>query len=73
MKVIGVIPARYESTRLPRKLLRDICGKPLLQWTYEAASKAKLLDKLIIACDDIKVKEACDAFGANCVMTSLDH
>jgi 3-deoxy-manno-octulosonate cytidylyltransferase (CMP-KDO synthetase) len=73
MKVIGVIPARYESTRLPRKLLRDICGKPLLQWTYEAASKSKLLDKLIIACDDAKIKEACDSFGANCVMTSLDH
>jgi len=73
IKVVGVIPARYESTRLPRKLLRDICGKPLLQWTYEAAAKAKLLDKLIIACDDEKIMAACRSFGADCVMTALEH
>lgn len=73
MKIVGVIPARYASTRLPCKLLRDICGKPLLQWTYEAARKAKLLDKLIVACDDVKIKQACDSFGADCVMTSVEH
>jgi len=73
MKVIGVIPARFESTRLPHKLLKDLCGKPLLQWTYEAAKKARLLDQLIIACDDKRIKDAADAFNAPCVMTSVDH
>ena len=73
MKVIGVIPARFESTRLPHKLLKDLCGKPLLQWSYEAAKKARLLDTLIIACDDKRIKDAAAAFNAPCVMTSLDH
>jgi len=73
MKVIGVIPARFDSTRLPHKLLKDLCGKPLLQWTYEAAKKARLLDQLIIACDDKRIKDAADAFNAPCVMTSVDH
>ena len=73
MKVIGIIPARLESTRLPHKLLKDLCGKPLLQWTYEAAKKARLLDQLIIACDDKRIKDAAVAFNAPCVMTSRDH
>ena len=71
--VIGVIPARYESTRLSHKLLRQVLGKPLIQWVWENASKASLLDDLIIACDDIKVKEAAESFGAKAVMTSTKH
>ncbi|MFA5336938.1 MAG: 3-deoxy-manno-octulosonate cytidylyltransferase [Candidatus Omnitrophota bacterium] len=71
--VIGVIPARYESSRLPHKLLREICGKPLIQWAWENASKASLLDRLIIACDNVKIKEVAESFGAKVVMTSMKH
>ena len=71
--VIGIIPARYESSRLAHKLLRQVYGKPLIQWAWESASKASLLDGLIIACDDIKIKEAAESFGAKAVMTSTKH
>ncbi|MDD5195418.1 MAG: 3-deoxy-manno-octulosonate cytidylyltransferase [Candidatus Omnitrophica bacterium] len=73
MNVLGVIPARYASTRLPFKMVRDLLGKPLLQWTWENASRARLLDKLIIACDDAKIEQAARAFGAEVVMTSSQH
>ena len=73
MKVIGVIPARYDSQRLPFKLLRDIGEKPLLQWTWENASQAHMLDKLIIACDHPKIEEAAKGFGAEVVFTSAQH
>lgn len=71
--VIGVIPARYESSRLSHKLLRTVCGKPLIQWVWESASKASLLDGLIIACDDAKIKQAAESFGATAVITSTQH
>lgn len=73
MNVIGVIPARYLSSRLPFKLLRKLDGKPLLQWTWERASKATLLDRLIIACDDPKIESAAKDFGAEVVRTSAQH
>ncbi|MBU1121940.1 MAG: 3-deoxy-manno-octulosonate cytidylyltransferase [Candidatus Omnitrophota bacterium] len=73
MSVIGVIPARYQSRRLPFKLLRKLYGKSLLQWTWETASKATLLDKLIIACDDPKMEGVAKDFGADVVMTSVQH
>ena len=73
MKVIGVIPARLESTRLYRKLLRKLLGKPLIQWTWESAKKARLLDSLIIACDDEKIKETAESFGAIAQLTSVEH
>jgi len=71
--VIGVIPARYASKRLPAKLLRSICGKTLLQWTWENASSARALDKLIIACDHPEVEAAAKGFGAEVVVTSPEH
>ncbi|MCK4519627.1 MAG: 3-deoxy-manno-octulosonate cytidylyltransferase [Candidatus Omnitrophica bacterium] len=73
LSIVGVIPARYESTRLTHKLLRLICGKSLLQWTWENASSAYSLDKLIIACDHSEIKEEAEKFGAEVVLTSLDH
>ena len=73
LNIIGVIPARYESTRLRFKLLRSICGKSLLQWTWENASSTHSLDKLIIACDHIEIKKEAEKFGAQVVLTSLDH
>ena len=71
--VIGVIPARYASTRLPFKLLRPLAGKPLIQWIWESASRAKFLDDLIIACDDNRIMEAVKGFGGKAVMTSVRH
>jgi len=71
--VVGVIPARYQSTRLPFKLLKDLCGKPLIQWTWESAKKAKFLDRLIIACDDARIEEAARKFKADVVLTSPRH
>lgn len=73
INVIGVIPARYASTRLNFKLLQDLCGKSILNWTWEKASKAHLLDKLIIACDHPKLEEEAKKIGAEVVMTSQLH
>ena len=65
--VIGVIPARYGSTRFPGKLLADLYGKPVLQWTWESALRAKTLDRLIIAAADEKIADAAHGFGAHVV------
>lgn len=73
MDVIGVIPARYGSTRFEGKVLADLHGKPMLQWVWEAAKKAKILDEVIIACDDPRIEEAVKSFGANVVLTSKEH
>ncbi len=73
LNIIGVIPARYESTRLTFKLLRTICGKSLLQWTWENASVAYSLDRLIIACDHLEIKKEAEKFGAEVILTSPEH
>ncbi|MBD3264672.1 MAG: 3-deoxy-manno-octulosonate cytidylyltransferase [Candidatus Omnitrophica bacterium] len=73
LNIIGVIPARYESRRLPHKLLRIIHGKTLLQWTWENAKAARLLDRLVIACDHPDIQKAARDFGAEVVMTSPEH
>ncbi len=73
MKVIAVIPARYDSTRFAGKVLAKDTGKFLIQHTYEQACLAKLPEKVIIAADDKKVVAAAREFGAECVLTSLDH
>jgi len=64
---VGIIPARFASTRFPGKLLADLHGKPVLQWTWERASAAKLLDRLVIAAADRKIYDAAKAFGADVV------
>ena len=73
INVIGVIPARYASRRLPFKLLRRLYGKTLLQWAWDNASLARSLDELIIACDHPELEKQAKEFGANVVMTSEDH
>jgi len=73
MDVIGVIPARYSSARFEGKVLADILGKPMIQWVYERAKEALLLDDLIIACDDESVASRAREFGAKAVMTSKAH
>jgi len=73
MDCLGVIPARYSSTRLEAKVLADILGKPMIQWVWERAKQARLLDDLIIACDDERVAEAAKKFGAKIIMTAKAH
>ena len=71
-QVIGVIPARLASTRLPRKVLRDIAGRPMLAWVYRAAAHADVFDRLIVATDADEVADLCRAEGWECRMTSSD-
>lgn len=72
-KAIGVIPVRYGSTRFPGKPLAPILGKPMLQWVYEGARQARLLDRVIIATDDARIMDAAASIGAEAKMTSPDH
>lgn len=70
--IIGVIPARFASTRLMGKPLADIGGKPMIQHTYESTLKSKLIQKVIIAVDDEKVFQVVRDFGAEVMMTPKD-
>lgn len=70
MKIIGVIPARYASSRFPGKPLADICGRPMIWWVYRQIKNAKGIDAVYVATDDARIKEACESYGINAVMTS---
>ena len=71
MNVLGIIPARYGSTRLEGKPLLDICGKPMIQHVYEQAKK--ILSDVVVATDDARIFKAVEDFGGRVVMTSPDH
>lgn len=73
MKILAVIPARYESTRFPGKVLAKQTGKYLIQHTWEQVRKVSVISDIIIATDSQIVQKACDEFGAKCVMTSAAH
>jgi 3-deoxy-manno-octulosonate cytidylyltransferase (CMP-KDO synthetase) len=73
MKVIGVIPARLASTRLPRKMLREIAGEPLLALTYGAVKRCPHLDAVIVATDSDEIFEFCQRRGFDARMTSSAH
>lgn len=73
MKVLGVIPARWGSKRLPGKPLIKIKGKPMIQWVWENASKSKLLNELMVATDDERIYKTVRSFWGNAVMTSKKH
>ena len=73
MKILACIPARYGSTRLAGKVLAKDTGKFLIQHTYERACRAALPEKVIIAADDQKIAAAAKTFGAECILTSVDH
>ena len=73
MKTIAVIPARYQSTRLPGKPLADILGKPMIWWVYQEAKKCPKLADVVVACDDERIAAACREYGMNYLMTSPDH
>lgn len=73
MRTIGIIPARYSSTRLKGKPLIDIAGKPMIQHVYERASSAAALHRVIVATDDMRIVQAVEAFGGEVRLTSPDH
>lgn len=73
MKVLGIIPARYASTRFPGKPLIDIQGKSMIQRVYEQALKATSLNKVVVATDDERIAEAVSNFGGEIVMTGSTH
>ena len=73
MKIIGVIPARYASTRFPGKPLADINGKTMIQRVYESAARSKLLSRIIVATDDKRIYNAVGKFWGEVVMTSPKH
>ncbi len=69
MQIYGIIPARLQSSRLPRKLLLDQTGKPLIQHTWEAACRSRLLSDVVVATDSTEIAETVQHFGARCEMT----
>ncbi|MBS4058104.1 MAG: 3-deoxy-manno-octulosonate cytidylyltransferase [Bacteroidales bacterium] len=73
MQILGVIPARYASSRFPGKPLADIGGKPMIQRVYEQALQAKLLSKVVVATDHEAIFQAVKSFGGQVVMTREDH
>ena len=73
MKIIGIIPARYQSTRFPGKVLVDIKGKSMVQRVYEQASKSTLLSKVIIATESEEVRAHVKSFGGEAVLTNDNH
>jgi 3-deoxy-manno-octulosonate cytidylyltransferase (CMP-KDO synthetase) len=72
-KAVGIIPARWGSTRFPGKALHPIAGKPLLRHVWERCRRAKKLDRVIIATDDFRIAEAAFDWGAEVAMTSPNH
>lgn len=73
MKFIGIIPARFNSSRFPGKPLAMISGKPMIQHVFENASKADTLTELIVATDDDRIFDAVIGFGGKAIMTSQSH
>ena len=73
MKIIGVIPARYASSRFPGKPLADIEGKPMIWWVYNQCKKVKDFDEVYVATDSDKIADACKEYGLSCIMTSDKH
>ena len=73
MAIVGIIPARFASTRLPGKPLLSDTGKPLIQHVFEAAKRAKRLDRVVVATDDARIARAVEDFGGEVVMTRPNH
>jgi len=73
MKALAIIPARFQSTRFPGKPLATIGGKPMLQHVYKNVKESGLFDKVVVATDDIRIKEAAESWNAELIMTSENH
>lgn len=72
MKIVGIIPSRYGSTRMSGKPLMDICGHPMIWWVYQNVLKVKEFDEIYVATDDERIKKECERFGAQAIMTTND-
>lgn len=72
-QIIGILPARWGSTRFPGKPLHLIAGKPLIQHVWERCKEAKNLSDILVATDDERIFQAVEAFGGKAVMTSTNH
>jgi 3-deoxy-manno-octulosonate cytidylyltransferase (CMP-KDO synthetase) len=73
MKILGIIPSRYESSRFPGKPLIDIAGKSMIQRVYEQSLKSNLINELVVATDDQRIFDHVESFGGNVMMTSNAH
>ena len=73
MKIVAVIPARYQSSRFPGKPLADICGHPMIWWVYNQVKKVKEFNEVYVATDDKRIKDVCDNNNINVVMTKNNH
>lgn len=73
MKIIGVIPARYKSSRFPGKPLADICGKPMIWWVYQQCKKVEDFDAVYVATDDQRIFDTCKELDVEVIMTSDTH
>jgi 3-deoxy-manno-octulosonate cytidylyltransferase (CMP-KDO synthetase) len=73
VKAIAIIPARLDSTRLPRKILREVCGRPMLAYVYEATRACAALDDVVVATDSAEIAQVCRLNGWNVRMTSPAH
>lgn len=72
-RVVAIIPARYESTRLPGKPLADLDGQPMIQRVYERTAQARGVERVLVATDDERIRAAVTAFGGEAVMTARTH
>jgi 3-deoxy-manno-octulosonate cytidylyltransferase (CMP-KDO synthetase) len=73
MKIVGIIPARYASSRFPGKPLADICGKPMVWWVYNEAKKVAEYDEIIVATESEVMIKACEDLGIKFMLTSDNH
>lgn len=73
MRIVCVIPSRYESSRFPGKPLADLCGKPMLQHVYERVLRAKTVTEAAVATDDQRIYDAVEKFGGRAIMTADRH
>lgn len=73
MKIIGVIPARFKSSRFEGKPLARINGKPMIYWVYQQVRKVKKLDEVYVATEDERILKACESFDIPCIMTADTH
>lgn len=73
MKIVAVIPARYASTRLPGKPLKNICGKPMVWWVYSKVKSIECIDQTVVATDDERIYKACKDYDIDVMMTADNH
>lgn len=72
-RVLGVIPARLASTRLPRKPLHPLAGRPLIEWVWRRAVDSRIFQQIVVATDSVEIADAARAFGAEVELTSAEH